>query len=161
MSTVLETRMRVCSRRFCRNDYGSNVQFSLYVLNQNEMTFAGESCLLLQVQKSLSHVTRDRLHRITIAYPEIIDADWLLNQLAIQHKRSNIEINPITGGAWSINLDRCYELLSKLPWQQGARRLSLDDLVHNRRMSLVGWLECMLPDKKDSDFVSPTITAII
>ncbi len=117
------------------------------------------TCLPILVQTSLSHTTLDGLRRITVAYPAIIDADWLLNQLAIQHERSNIEINSITGAVWKINLGRCYELLSRLPWQPGARRLELDDLVHNRRMPLAGWLDCMVPGK-EGEFVSSKRPAV-
>ena len=94
-----------------------------------------------------------------MSYPVVIDADWLLSQLAIHYTRFNVQIDSITGAVWQINLRRCYELLSKLPWKGGARRLGLDDLVHCRQMKLVAWLGCMTPGTGDDDFVRSAVAS--
>lgn len=112
------------------------------------------SCLPTQVQTSLSHVTCDGLRRITVGYSPIIEADWLHNRLTLQHESSDIEVHSITGAVYKIKLSRCYEVLSRMPWQPGARLFALDDLVHNRRISSGAWLECMVPVTEDGEFVS-------
>lgn len=100
------------------------------------------------------HVTLDGSRRVTLPYASIIDADRLISQLSIHHVRSDIRIQSVTGADWQINLRKCYELLLKLPWKRGTRRLALDDLVHNRQMNVAAWLDCMVPGKLESDFVS-------
>ncbi len=103
------------------------------------------------------HVTLDASRRFTVPYPPEIDADWLLSQLAIHQTRCNIRVASVVGAVWEIDLRKCYELLSKLPWKGGIRRFDLDDLVHNRRMSATAWLDCLRAGKDDNDFVSRVI----
>lgn len=99
------------------------------------------------------HVTLDGCRRVIVPYSPIIDADWLYSQLVAHQTRCNIQVASVVGAVWEIDIQKCYELLSKLPWKGGTRRLALDDFFRARRMSATAWLDCVRAGNVDTDFV--------